>query len=123
MERVLAVEVLHLLRAPGAYSVSVSDTLGASEVWQAYKHQKHDLFLPSAGDRSVSPCLPHKQTSSAAECQCTAEAVGEAHKHPSLAAEHQCTADAYDEAMLWPCISASKHDLCSQVLEGEKYEE
>ncbi|KAL0042756.1 hypothetical protein WJX79_009797 [Trebouxia sp. C0005] len=53
VERVLAVEVLHLLRAPGAYSVSVNDTLGASEVWQAYKHQKHDLFLPSAGDRSA----------------------------------------------------------------------
>ncbi|KAL0040215.1 hypothetical protein WJX77_000548 [Trebouxia sp. C0004] len=53
VERVLAVEVLHLLRAPGAYSVSLSDTLGASEVWQAFKHQKHDLFLPSAGDRSA----------------------------------------------------------------------
>lgn len=60
MERVLAVEVLHLLRAPGAYSVSVSDTLAASEVWQAYKHQKHDLFLPSGGDRSVS-CQLHSQ--------------------------------------------------------------
>ena len=75
VERVLAVEVLHLLRAPGAYSVSVSDTLGASEVWQAYKHQKHDLFLPSAGDRLVSPCLPHKHPLSAAECQCTVGAL------------------------------------------------
>lgn len=53
VERVLAVEVLHLLRSPGAYSSSVNDSLGASEVWQAYKHQKHDLFLPSGGDRSV----------------------------------------------------------------------
>ena len=88
MERVLAVEVLHLLRAPGAYSVSVNDTLGASEVWQAYKHQKHDLFLPSAGDRSVSPCL--------------------AYKHPLSVAECQSTADACGEALLWPCISASK---------------
>jgi len=88
VERVLAVEVLHLLRAPGAYSVSVNDTLGASEVWQAYKHQKHDLFLPSAGDQSVIPCLAHKHSSSVAECQ--------------------CTADAYDEVMLWPCITASK---------------
>ena len=88
VERVLAVEVLHLLRAPGAYSISVNDTLGASEVWQAYKHQKHDLFLPSAGDRLVSPCLPRK--------------------HPSSVAECQGTAAAYDEAMPWPCISASK---------------
>lgn len=63
VERVLAVEVLHLLRAPGAYSVSVNDTLGASEVWQAYKHQKHDLFLPSAGDRSVCLYLAHKHPS------------------------------------------------------------
>ena len=54
VERVLAVEVLHLMRSPGAYSVSVGDMLGGSEVWQAYKHQKHDLFLPAAGDRSVS---------------------------------------------------------------------
>ena len=54
VERVLAVEVLHLMRSPGAYSVSVGDMLGGSEVWQAYKHQKHDLFLPTAGDRSVS---------------------------------------------------------------------
>lgn len=41
------------MRSPGAYSSSVSDILAASEVWQAYKHQKHDLFLPAAGDRSV----------------------------------------------------------------------
>lgn len=53
VERVLAVEVLHLMRSPGAYSISVGDMLGGSEVWQAYKHQKHDLFLPAAGDRSV----------------------------------------------------------------------
>ena len=55
MERVLAVEVLHLMRSPGAYSISVSDMLAGSEVWQAYKDQKHDLFLPAAGDRSVCP--------------------------------------------------------------------
>lgn len=54
VERVLAVEVLHLMRSPGAYSVSVGDMLGGSEVWQAYKHQKHDLFLPAAANPSVS---------------------------------------------------------------------
>ena len=57
----LAVEVLHLLRAPGAYSVSVNDTLGASDVWQAYKHQRHDLFLPAGADRSVSSS-PYNQS-------------------------------------------------------------
>lgn len=52
----LAVEVLHLMTSAGAYATSVSDMLAGSEVWQAYKHQKHDLFLPAAGDRSVSSC-------------------------------------------------------------------
>ena len=70
VERVLAVEVLHLLRAPGPYCVGVSQTLEASPVWQAYKHQKHDLFLPAGAHPSVShlrpspvPPLEHKRGS------------------------------------------------------------
>lgn len=57
VERVLAVEVLHLLSAPGAYSGSISNTLGGSEVWQAYRHQKHDLFLPAGANRKVQANL------------------------------------------------------------------
>lgn len=45
--RVLAVEVLHAFATEGAYCTKVRDILGASEVWRAYKDQKHDLFLPS----------------------------------------------------------------------------
>lgn len=45
--RVLAVEVLHAFATEGAHCTKVRDILGASEVWSAYKDQKHDLFLPS----------------------------------------------------------------------------
>ncbi|XP_038711380.1 dnaJ homolog subfamily C GRV2 isoform X1 [Tripterygium wilfordii] len=45
--RVLAVEVLHAFSAEGAHCTKVRDILNASDVWGAYKDQKHDLFLPS----------------------------------------------------------------------------
>lgn len=45
--RVLAVEVLHAFATEGAHCSKVLDILNASEVWAAYKDQKHDLFLPS----------------------------------------------------------------------------
>ncbi|KAK1282702.1 hypothetical protein QJS10_CPB22g00984 [Acorus calamus] len=45
--RVLAVEVLHAFAADGAHCMKVRDILNASDVWGAYKDQKHDLFLPS----------------------------------------------------------------------------
>ncbi|KAL5729405.1 DnaJ subfamily C grv2 [Ranunculus cassubicifolius] len=45
--RVLAIEVLHAFATEGAHCTKVRDILGASEVWSAYKDQKHDLFLPS----------------------------------------------------------------------------
>ncbi|PIA65248.1 hypothetical protein AQUCO_00100613v1 [Aquilegia coerulea] len=45
--RVLAVEVLHAFATEGAHCTKVRDILNASEVWSAYKDQKHDLFLPS----------------------------------------------------------------------------
>ncbi|GMH45130.1 hypothetical protein BSKO_13087 [Bryopsis sp. KO-2023] len=47
VQRVLAVDVLKLMAEEGLYGVRVEEILEASEVWQAYKHQKHDLFLPS----------------------------------------------------------------------------
>eukprot|EP00252_Welwitschia_mirabilis_P025345 TRINITY_DN7877_c0_g2_i1.p1 TRINITY_DN7877_c0_g2~~TRINITY_DN7877_c0_g2_i1.p1 ORF type:complete len:848 (+),score=223.63 TRINITY_DN7877_c0_g2_i1:330-2546(+) len=45
--RVLAVEVLHAFATEGAHCAKVRNILDASEVWSAYKDQKHDLFLPS----------------------------------------------------------------------------
>ncbi|CAI5970939.1 unnamed protein product [Closterium sp. NIES-65] len=45
--RVLTVEILKLLGADGAYSIRVQEILNGSEVWRAFKDQKHDLFLPT----------------------------------------------------------------------------
>ncbi|KAI3711641.1 hypothetical protein L1987_70180 [Smallanthus sonchifolius] len=45
--RVLAIEVLHAFATEGAHCTKVHDILDSSEVWAAYKDQKHDLFLPS----------------------------------------------------------------------------
>lgn len=45
--RVLAIEVLNAFATEGAHCTKVRDILNASEVWSAYKDQKHDLFLPS----------------------------------------------------------------------------
>ncbi|XP_074269468.1 dnaJ homolog subfamily C GRV2 [Silene latifolia] len=45
--RVLAVEVLHAFATEGAHCSRVREILDASEVWSAYKDQRHDLFLPS----------------------------------------------------------------------------
>lgn len=45
--RVLAIEVLHAFATEGAHCIKVRDILNASDVWSAYKDQKHDLFLPS----------------------------------------------------------------------------
>ncbi|KAG0472993.1 hypothetical protein HPP92_014850 [Vanilla planifolia] len=45
--RVLAVEVLHAFATDGAHCAKVRDILNASDVWSAYKDQRHDLFLPS----------------------------------------------------------------------------
>lgn len=47
VQRVLAVDVLKLMAEEGLHGMRVEELLDASEVWQAYKHQKHDLFLPS----------------------------------------------------------------------------
>ncbi|KAF8389019.1 hypothetical protein HHK36_025704 [Tetracentron sinense] len=45
--RVLAIEVLRAFATEGAHCTKVNDILNASDVWSAYKDQKHDLFLPS----------------------------------------------------------------------------
>lgn len=53
MERVLAVELLHLLAADGVYGTQVAEQLNASKVWHAYRDQKHDLFLPAGATAQV----------------------------------------------------------------------
>ncbi|MCO5552633.1 hypothetical protein L7F22_006148 [Adiantum nelumboides] len=52
--RVLAVEVLHAFASEGAHSTKVQDILNASEVWSAYKDQRHDLFLPTNAQSAVA---------------------------------------------------------------------
>ncbi|OAY65084.1 DnaJ subfamily C GRV2 [Ananas comosus] len=52
--RVLAVEVLHAFATDGAHCAKVREILNASNVWSAYKDQKHDLFLPSNAQSSAA---------------------------------------------------------------------
>lgn len=52
--RVLAVEVLHAFATEGAHCIKVREILNASEVWRAYKDQKHDLFLPSSAQSAAA---------------------------------------------------------------------
>ncbi|XP_052199960.1 dnaJ homolog subfamily C GRV2 [Diospyros lotus] len=52
--RVLAIEVLHAFATEGAHCTKVREILNASDVWSAYKDQKHDLFLPSNAQTSAA---------------------------------------------------------------------
>lgn len=58
VQRVLYVDVLNLLAldggsgAPGAPGERVRTTLDASDVWAAYRGQRHDLFLPAGGSHA-----------------------------------------------------------------------
>ncbi|ONM00046.1 DnaJ homolog subfamily C GRV2 [Zea mays] len=52
--RVLAVEVLHAFATEGAHCARVREVLNSSDVWSAYKDQKHDLFLPSNAQSSAA---------------------------------------------------------------------
>ncbi|KAF8400741.1 hypothetical protein HHK36_014041 [Tetracentron sinense] len=52
--RVLAIEVLHAFATEGAHCTKVRDILNSSDVWGAYKDQKHDLFLPSNAQSSAA---------------------------------------------------------------------
>ncbi|GAB4853472.1 DnaJ sub C grv2 [Ancistrocladus abbreviatus] len=51
--RVLAIEVLHAFATEGAYCTKVLEILNASDVWKAYKDQRHDLFLPSSAQSAA----------------------------------------------------------------------
>lgn len=53
MERVLAVDLLHLMAAEGAHGAGVARQLDSSKVWHAYRDQKHDLFLPAGATSQV----------------------------------------------------------------------
>jgi DnaJ family protein C protein 13 len=52
--RALAVQLLHALLLEGAHSEVVQQLLDASEVWAAYRDQRHDLFLPSGASQGSS---------------------------------------------------------------------
>jgi DnaJ family protein C protein 13 len=52
--RVLAIEVLHAFATEGAHCTKVLEILNASNIWSAYKDQKHDLFLPSNAQSSAA---------------------------------------------------------------------
>ncbi|PRQ46516.1 putative DnaJ domain-containing protein [Rosa chinensis] len=52
--RVLAIEVLHAFATEGAHCTKVRDLLNSSDVWSAYKDQKHDLFLPSSAQSAAA---------------------------------------------------------------------
>lgn len=47
MERVLVVDLLHLLAGEGTFGMHVAEILDKSHVWQAYRYQSHELFLPA----------------------------------------------------------------------------
>ncbi|GAB4814092.1 hypothetical protein N2152v2_001138 [Parachlorella kessleri] len=49
VQRVLFVDLLNLLAAGGAYAERMQALLDASDVWRAYRDQRHDLFLPAGG--------------------------------------------------------------------------
>lgn len=49
VQRVLLVDVVNLLALDGIYADQVRHVLDSSEVWAAYKGQRHDLFLPAGG--------------------------------------------------------------------------
>lgn len=49
VQRVLFVDVINLMALEGQYANQVRSVLDASEVWAAYRGQRHDLFLPSGG--------------------------------------------------------------------------
>jgi len=52
--RVLCIDVVNLLTINGTYSDEINALLSNSAVWEAYKGQKHDLFLPSFADQGKS---------------------------------------------------------------------
>ncbi|CAN1331337.1 DnaJ homolog subfamily C GRV2 [Linum perenne] len=51
---VLAVEVLHAFATEGGHCSKVRELLDSSDIWHAYKDQKHDLFLPSTAQSSAA---------------------------------------------------------------------
>ncbi|KAG9152930.1 hypothetical protein Leryth_012550 [Lithospermum erythrorhizon] len=52
--RVLAIEVLHAFASEGGHCNKVREILDSSDVWSAYKDQRHDLFLPSSAQSATA---------------------------------------------------------------------
>jgi len=52
-QRVLVVDIIHLLRKDGAYAEVIREMVDENEIWKAYSQQKHDLFLPSNANDST----------------------------------------------------------------------
>ncbi len=52
--RAVAVAVLQAMLLEGAHSERVDQLLSSSEVWAAYRDQRHDLFLPSGATAASS---------------------------------------------------------------------
>ncbi|CAI0389808.1 unnamed protein product [Linum tenue] len=48
------VQVLHAFATEGAHCSKVRELLESSDVWRAYKDQKHDLFLPSSAQSAAA---------------------------------------------------------------------
>lgn len=46
-----SIDILRLLSLPGAHHTAVQSILDASDVWGAYRDQRHEMFLPGAEDR------------------------------------------------------------------------
>ena len=89
MQRVLAVELLHLLAAEGAYGGQAAAALDASEVWAAYRDQRHDLFLPAGGTAQVrfASCMPPSRPKGAPPgCRLAARTAAPLPPWPSAAA-------------------------------------
>lgn len=68
VERVLAIDVIHLLSAEGAHSDEVNAQLASSEVWQAFSQQRHDLFLPAAANPQVNTIFLGGHPGGAGKC-------------------------------------------------------
>ena len=54
MIQFLCIEIVRSMEQDGPYKASIKTILDNSDVWSAYKSQKHDLFLPSGAQQASS---------------------------------------------------------------------
>ncbi|XP_030471373.2 dnaJ homolog subfamily C GRV2 isoform X1 [Syzygium oleosum] len=84
--RVLAIEVLHAFATEGAHCTRVREILDSSDVWSAYKDQKHDLFLPSNAQSAAAGVAGLIEHSSSRLTYALTAPPPQASKPPSAAA-------------------------------------